>query len=440
MRPTQRVHFVGESLLAMSSQAARMQQTSSPMGTFIGDYVDTQLGTQVGKAHPNELQRASVVGLATCAQIVIPAPSRPTCYNSAMQLQRLEARVLGLVEHALDHRRIEDDRVECKAVWPTDHRKAARQIAGLANAAAGEPVLWLVGLDEDAGLIVETGAVEPSAWWGQTRKTFTEVSPEVTWLQVPIVGRGIITALQFSTDRAPYLVTTDGRGGVDREIPWRSAGSTRSAHRSEILRAVVGEAQVPQIEPILGHCRVTTPSHFDGQLKRPSLKVSYYADAFVEAIATSTLPKHRWDLRLQVGDHNVPLRGDIEGPQKYVGTTAGPGVFGGAARFASIGSITSVSDSGLHIAGSDRITLELEADLLNPTADLIETVRHAQRVRLVGEFPLALSSRVARIKQTLRRVRLAPIGTFIGDYVDTRLGEFTQDGRPHPDEYYGDEP
>ena len=62
-----------------------------------------------------------------------------------MQLQRLEARVLDLVEVVLAGRNAEDDLVEFKADWPTDHRKAARQIAGMATAAGGESILWIFG-------------------------------------------------------------------------------------------------------------------------------------------------------------------------------------------------------------------------------------------------------------------------------------------------------
>ena len=43
----------------------------------------------------------------------------------------------------------EDDRVELKGEWPTDIPKAARRIAGHANASGGQSVLWVIGLDEE---------------------------------------------------------------------------------------------------------------------------------------------------------------------------------------------------------------------------------------------------------------------------------------------------
>ncbi|PYS76160.1 MAG: hypothetical protein DMF66_16260 [Acidobacteria bacterium] len=50
----------------------------------------------------------------------------------------------------------EDARVELKAAWPNDAYKAARQIAAHANPAGGEPILWVIGVDQK-GEVVGTG-------------------------------------------------------------------------------------------------------------------------------------------------------------------------------------------------------------------------------------------------------------------------------------------
>ena len=55
-----------------------------------------------------------------------------------------------------------DSRVELKAEWP-DAVDAARRIAGHANAARGDPVLWIIGLDEKRGAI--GAAVNELAKW-----------------------------------------------------------------------------------------------------------------------------------------------------------------------------------------------------------------------------------------------------------------------------------
>jgi hypothetical protein len=163
-----------------------------------------------------------------------------------MNKQRLEARVIHLVDMVVSGRKVEDDRVEMKSDWPADHRRAARQIAGLANVAGGEQILWIIGIDEDAHSLATPSDIEPAAWWGSVSRWFAEVAPEIALLTVP-TRHGTVVVLEFETRRAPYLVTTTGAGGVDREIPWRVANSTRSAHRSEILRSLVGEARAPQL-------------------------------------------------------------------------------------------------------------------------------------------------------------------------------------------------
>ncbi|MBC2933043.1 hypothetical protein [Nocardioides sp. zg-1228] len=354
-----------------------------------------------------------------------------------MRSQQLEARVLHLVEQVLAGSRVEDDRVECKGVWPTDHRKAARQIAGLANAAAGEAILWIVGLDEDSSRLVESGSVEPSSWWGQVFKVFAGVAPEPRWLHVPVAEHGSVTAVLFDTSRAPYVVTTDGRGGVHREIPWRTSGSTRSAHRSEILRAVVGEAQVPQIEPISGHCRITHEAlKHDGSMKA-ELSINLKVEAYVEASQSVTLPEHRWDLRVRVGGHKLPLEGEIQGPREYLGRGEGflERISGG--RYGPIGSIVAIPGSGLTVAGSERITMQLHSRFMCDDPDLLATIQRAQRLHVEADFPIALSGRGARFSQSLRRASRSAMDGGRPLDVDIRIGEFTHDGTEHPETYYG---
>ena len=182
-----------------------------------------------------------------------------------MQQQRVEARVLDIVDAVAKGGRIEDDRVEAKREWPTDHRRAARQIAGLANAAAGEPIMWIVGLDEGGHRVCDPGDVEPSNWWNQVSSRFSDVPPDLTLLRVA-TPHGAVAALWMDTGRTPYVVTTDGRGGVDREVPWRRGTTLRSAHRSEILRSVIREAEAPRTRPN----RWMGPSHSARGLPRSS--------------------------------------------------------------------------------------------------------------------------------------------------------------------------
>ena len=75
-----------------------------------------------------------------------------------MRNHEIEAWALGIIDRVIQKQPIEDDRVELKAEWP-DALKAARRIAGHANAARGEPILWLIGVDEKAGAIPRANAL-----------------------------------------------------------------------------------------------------------------------------------------------------------------------------------------------------------------------------------------------------------------------------------------
>jgi hypothetical protein len=60
----------------------------------------------------------------------------------------IEAWVLRVVDQVKKGQPNEDRRVELKAEWIEPPEKAARQIAGHANAARGSNILWIIGLDE----------------------------------------------------------------------------------------------------------------------------------------------------------------------------------------------------------------------------------------------------------------------------------------------------
>lgn len=91
--------------------------------------------------------------------------------------QEVEFRVHRIVETVQTGGHVEDDLVELKAEWPDDHDEAARRIAGHANAARGEPILWIIGLDEKKG-VVGADRQDFASWWGRVESRFDqEISP-----------------------------------------------------------------------------------------------------------------------------------------------------------------------------------------------------------------------------------------------------------------------
>lgn len=113
-----------------------------------------------------------------------------------MDRRRLEARVLDIVERVTGGGRVDDDLVECKSGW-IEPTKAARRLAGHANAGRGDDILWIVGLDEDKGCVVPLDGQEVSNWWAQVEKRFADgVTPDIDVLNVPTEG-GSVVALSF---------------------------------------------------------------------------------------------------------------------------------------------------------------------------------------------------------------------------------------------------
>jgi hypothetical protein len=163
-----------------------------------------------------------------------------------MRSHEIENWSLSIIDRVLKRQPIEDSRVELKSNW-IPAKKAARQIAGHANAARGEPILWLIGLDEEAGTIVGIDFNEFSSWFNEVKACFDELAPEPVSLNIPANGV-TIAALYFETDRAPFIVKNSEGGQIQREVPWREATGVKSATRSQLLRLLTPLQKLPEME------------------------------------------------------------------------------------------------------------------------------------------------------------------------------------------------
>jgi len=165
---------------------------------------------------------------------------------------QLETRVLELVDAVRGGDRIEDDLVECKSRWPSTDK--ARQLAGSANSARGDPLLWILGLDENARQVVPINDQDPAQWWSQIQARFDQdIAPALTMhLRVPVGENEAVIALLFATDRAPYLVKASG-GSPEREVPIRDGTRTRSAHRDELIRMMTPLLTIPEVVVLNSH-------------------------------------------------------------------------------------------------------------------------------------------------------------------------------------------
>jgi hypothetical protein len=167
-----------------------------------------------------------------------------------MRPAEIEFWALGIIATVTSGGRVEDSRVELKAEWP-DPVKAARRLAGHANAARGEDVLWLLGVDERQG-VVGVNPDDLATWWSATIANFDGPSPSAT----PVtIFQGLVTvlALLLETVSAPFVVKnpafgTPNGGPVALEVPWREMTSVRSARHSDLIRLLVPQLRLPSIE------------------------------------------------------------------------------------------------------------------------------------------------------------------------------------------------
>jgi hypothetical protein len=164
-----------------------------------------------------------------------------------MRPHELESWVLQIVGRVESGQPIEDSRVELKAEWP-DPKKAARQIAGHANAAHGVPILWLIGIDEGQAKVVGAANTEMADWYSQVKSQFNGLAPRVMVdLNVPTKS-GAVVALLFETDRAPFVVANPAGGAIQFEVPWRENRATRTADRSDLIKILSPLQLLPDIE------------------------------------------------------------------------------------------------------------------------------------------------------------------------------------------------
>ena len=168
-----------------------------------------------------------------------------------MKASEIEVWARRSLEGVQSRQRVEDFRVELKARWPEPPR-AARRLAAHANAAGGERILWVIGVDE-GGEVLGADETDLASWWPQVASWFEEVSPTLLRdLAIPVEDKTLV-ALVFESDWAPYVVRNPAYGsqpgeGVSLEVPWRDGTRTRSARHSELLRVLASAHTLPDYE------------------------------------------------------------------------------------------------------------------------------------------------------------------------------------------------
>lgn len=203
-----------------------------------------------------------------------------------MNSRQIESWALRVIDCVKKGQPNEDFLVELKRDW-IDQEKAARRIAGHANAARGENILWLIGVDENQG-VIGVNITDLASWYSTVESCFNELAPRMIPLNIPVDGKTVV-ALFFETDRAPFVVKnpvygSKGAGAVELEVPWRENTSIRSARRSDLIRLLAPLERLPEIEII--------DCDFTATIKGEDSFGNYIPDALELSIKLYVVPKN----------------------------------------------------------------------------------------------------------------------------------------------------
>lgn len=215
---------------------------------------------------------------------------------NALHFAKIESLALSIIVKVENSAPVEDSRVELKRDW-IDPIKAARRLAGHANAARGSDILWIVGLDEAGGL-PGANPMELAVWWDRVQACFDGVSPSLTDLNIHRDGK-TFCVLSFSTLRAPYVVKnpnfgSSSAGPISFEVPWREGTRVRSATRNDLLQILAPAALLPDIEPMGGGGYTTvTTDRFGTEATGVRLSFSAWVYLTPRGDSPTVIPFHR---------------------------------------------------------------------------------------------------------------------------------------------------
>lgn len=224
-----------------------------------------------------------------------------------MKKHQIEHKVLSIIDQVMSGQPNEDFTVELKSEWPKDFNKAARLIAGHANAARGEAILWLIGVDQKNQSVTGADHMELADWFAKVKAQFDGVAPNLLVdINIP-VGDKTVAALYFETDRAPFVVKNKDYGNsgvsVEREVPWREGTSTRTATRADLIKLLSPLQKLPTFELRSGELNVRWISNQQDSNQKEmywSLEIMMYVESHLGS--EIVIPFHRCHVALQISE------------------------------------------------------------------------------------------------------------------------------------------
>lgn len=175
-----------------------------------------------------------------------------------MRALQIENWALNVIDTVKAGKPNEDFRAELKADWIDEH-KAARRIAGQANAAHGKKILWLIGVCEKRRIITDVDRNDFADWYMRVEKYFNELSPDLIDLNIRVDNKTVV-ALLFDTNRAFVIKNPEFgklKGQVELEVPWREGTRIRTARRSDLIKLLAPLELLPKFEVINGDISIS---------------------------------------------------------------------------------------------------------------------------------------------------------------------------------------
>lgn len=204
-----------------------------------------------------------------------------------MKLFQIETWARRVIDRVEKNQPNEDFQVELKAEWPEADRKTARRIAAHANTARGEPILWLIGVDQKSNSVTGVEQRDIAKWYQQIQAEFDEhMAPSLRDLNLEYNGKTIV-ALLLETERFPYVVKSKDDF---LEVPWRDGTRTRSAKRSDLIKLLIPIENQPSIEVLSAGIKLLYYPN-----ERPHYHLATHICVYIEPSGENpiTIPFHR---------------------------------------------------------------------------------------------------------------------------------------------------
>jgi hypothetical protein len=298
----------------------------------------------------------------------------------------LETKVITAVDQIRAGKSVEHDFIECKRDWPKENK--ARQLAASLNRAGGDPVIYIIGIDEKTGEVFDVLSTEVSDWWGQITPKFDQTPPEIVrHVSVPVGDAGEqVMAVAFASDRAPYMVKT-GLPNPSLEVPMREGTSTRTARRDELLRLLIPTVTVPRAVVLEAGLTIEDSGVAPVTLNSgPNPKRDLYSFGSVRIYVEHngrdlvSFPAHGMSGRVSVSGHSFPLRvrqttegTSLAGSRDPLAVRAnydGVTVNGPGAVSVDVELLEFDSDDVLWFEMGESVQIELELDVLHSVRPL----------------------------------------------------------------------